>query len=70
MKDNRYEEGDNIPKGKLAGDIISITAWREAEGIEEPAVREPKVKLRSRVQLEEELNDALKRIEVLENKDN
>ena len=69
MKDNRYEEGDDIPEGKMVGDIISITAWREAEGIEEP-VREPKVKLRSRVQLEEELNDALERIEVLENKDN
>ena len=65
MKGNKYEEGDNLPEGKMVGDIISITAWREAEGIEEP-VRKPKVKLRSRVQLEEELDDALKRIEVLE----
>lgn len=65
MKDNRYEEGDSLPEGKMVGDIISIKAWRKAEGIEEP-VRKPKVKLRSRVQLEEELDDALKRIEVLE----
>ena len=61
MKNNRYEIGDTLPEGKEVGDIFSL----ETEGIVAP-IREPKVKLRSRQELENQLDDALKRIEVLE----
>lgn len=60
MKNNRYEVGDDMPVGVEAGDIVS----KEVEGIIEPPV-DP-LKKRSRRDLENQLDDALKRIEALE----
>ena len=64
MKDNKYEEGDNIPEGFMAGDLVDVGVEQEKLGI----VPKPSSVPMTRKQLEDDLKDALARIKVLESK--
>ena len=64
MKDNKYEEGDNIPEGLMAGDLVDVGVEQEKLGI----VPKPRSVPMTRKQVEDDLKDALARIKVLEEK--
>ena len=65
MKDNRYEKGDDIPEGFAPGSIVDVELERKKLGI---VVTRKERKIRSRKQLEKDLDDAIARIEELEAK--